>query len=52
VTVHVRFWHKADIPVALSDVCFREDGGHCDEAAKTAWRIVANVAKLPSLSRQ
>jgi hypothetical protein len=28
--------------------------GHasCDEAAKTAWRIVANIAKLPSLLRQ
>jgi hypothetical protein len=25
-----------------------DDSGHCDEAAKTARRIVANIASLPS----
>jgi hypothetical protein len=34
------------------DVCFRGQSGHCDEAAKAAWRIVANIAELPSLLRQ
>jgi hypothetical protein len=48
----VCLWHKADIATVPSDVCFRGDSGHCDEAAKAAWRIAANIAKLPSLLPQ
>jgi len=24
----VRFWHKADVPITLANVCFRGNSGH------------------------
>jgi hypothetical protein len=48
--MNVCFWHKADIDLSRVNVRFW-GCGHCDEAAKTAWWIAANIAELPSLLR-
>jgi hypothetical protein len=31
-TLHVCLWHKAGITIALSDVRFRGQSGHCEDA--------------------
>ena len=30
---NVCFWHKADVPRAFGDVCFRGNSGHCGMSA-------------------